>query len=224
MRAAFLISAIVLVGAGMAMAGLNPFQQQNEQRPTAPTEGESIVVAGGCFWCVEPLFEMLKGVKEVEVGYAGGHRPNVTYEQVMTGVTGHAEAVKVFFDPEVISADDLLRIFLLIHDPTTLNRQGPDSGPQYRSAIFFANDEEKARAQRIIAEIEKEKVWDRPIVTTLEPLKNYTRAEEYHQDYYKKFETASNLERMRMNVGYCRVVIAPKVTKFRERFKHLLKD
>lgn len=185
-------------------------------------EGESIVVGGGCFWCIEPLFEMVKGVQGVESAYAGGTRPNPTYAQVCSGTSGHAEAIKITYDPKVISGDDLLRIFFTIHDPTTLDRQGPDSGQQYRSVVFYSTVDEKARAERIIAEFEKEKVWKDPIVTTVEPLKNYTRAEEEHQDYYRKYEAANTVQKMGMNAGYCRIVIDPKVRKFREKFKHLL--
>lgn len=222
------IAAIGILAAGAAIGAALFSQGGNSE--TAPkvkekmVEGDSIVVAGGCFWCLEPQFEMLKGVQHVEVGYAGGARPNPTYEQVSTGATGHAEAVKVVFDSKVISADDLLRIFFTIHDPTTKDRQGPDSGPQYRSTVFFSSEDEKARAQRIIDEIAKEGLYPDPIVTTLEPLENYTVAEDYHQDYFKKYEEASDLKKMTMNAGYCRVVVEPKVRKFREKFRHLLKD
>lgn len=189
-----------------------------------PSGQATLVVAGGCFWCLESQFEMLKGVSKVESGYAGGHVANATYQQVGSGSTGHAEAVKIFFDPKQIGIIDLLHIFFTIHDPTTLNRQGPDTGTQYRSAIFFANDEEKALAEKVKAEIAREGIWPNPIVTTIEPLKNYSRAEEYHQDYYKKFEEGSVSEKMGMNTGYCTAVIEPKVTKFRQKYAHLLKD
>jgi peptide-methionine (S)-S-oxide reductase len=165
----------------------------------------------------------LKGVHHVESGYAGGDRPNPTYSEVCSGRTGHAEVVKVVFDPKLVSAEDLLRMFFVVHDPTTLNRQGPDSGTQYRSAIFFSSPAEKALAEKIKAEIEKEKIWPHPIVTTIEPLKNYTRAEEYHQDYFAKFEKASPAERATMNAGYCSAIIEPKVRKFREKYAAKLK-
>lgn len=184
----------------------------------SPAKSETLIVGGGCFWCLEVIFEELKGVDRVESGYAGGPRPNPTYEQVCTGTTGHAEVIKITFQPAVISKKDLLRIFFTIHDPTTLNRQGPDSGTQYRSAIFFTDAAEKQLAQDIIAEITKEAIWPNKIVTTVEPLLNYTRAEDYHQDYYAKFEKASEAERMKMNAGYCAVIIEPKVQKFREKF------
>ncbi|HEY0865966.1 MAG TPA: peptide-methionine (S)-S-oxide reductase MsrA [Fimbriimonas sp.] len=204
------------------MAALSP-EEQAAPQAAKPAGSEELVVAGGCFWCLEPLFERLKGVYAVEVGYAGGNSAKTTYEEVCTGLTGHAEALKLTYDPKVITADDLLRIFFTIHDPTTLNRQGPDEGPQYRSAVFYRTDEEKQRAQAIIDEITKERIWKGRIVTTLEPLKNYSRAEEYHQDYYEKFQKAGPLEKMGMNAGYCRVVIDPKVTKFRQKFSHLMK-
>lgn len=189
-----------------------------------PKGSESLVVAGGCFWCTESLFELVKGVYSVEAAYVGGSRPGVTYEQVCSGTTGHAEAIRIVFDPKVVDADDLLRLFFTVHDPTTKNQQGGDVGTQYRSAIFYSTPEEKARAERIIHEIDEKHLWPNPIVTTVEPIKNYTRAEEYHQNYYEKYERASPAERAKMNSGYCQAVIAPKVLKFREHFKRLLKD
>ncbi|MBI1333387.1 MAG: peptide-methionine (S)-S-oxide reductase MsrA [Armatimonadetes bacterium] len=186
-------------------------------------EGKQLVVAGGCFWCVEAQFEELKGVLDVESGYAGDFKGTVTYGDVCTGRTGAAEAVKITFDPKQVSEADLLRIFFVAHDPTTLNRQGPDSGTQYRSAIFYTSDEEKALGEKIIKEISAEKIYPNPIVTTLEPLKNYVRAEEYHQDYFKKYEAASEEERSHMNAGYCAFVVSPKVAKFREHYRDKLK-
>lgn len=183
-----------------------------------PNDAKTLVVGGGCFWCIEVIFEELKGVHDVESGYAGGSNPNVSYQDVCSGKTGHAEVIKISFDPKVISADDLLRLFFVVHDPTTLNRQGPDSGTQYRSVVFYANDEEKARAERIRAEIVAEKLYKDPIVTTIEPLKVYVKAEEYHQDYFVKYERATPAERATMNAGYCAAVIEPKVRKFREKY------
>jgi peptide-methionine (S)-S-oxide reductase len=196
-----------------------------DTRPSAPVpEGaQTLVVAGGCFWCVEAIFEDLKGVHSVESGYAGGSAENPTYQMVLTGSTGHAEAVKIVFDPKTVGADDLLRIFFTTHDPTTLNRQGNDVGTQYRSAVFFANEDEKALARRIIDEITAEKVFDRPIVTTLEPLTAFYPAEDYHQDYFEKFERATPEERAKMNAGYCSAVIAPKVAKFRAKYADRLR-
>jgi peptide-methionine (S)-S-oxide reductase len=193
------------------------------QTAAIPQSARSIVVGGGCFWCIEAMFDELKGVYASESGYAGGAKPNPTYAEVCSGTTGHAEVVKVFFDPAVVSAEDLLTLFFVIHDPTTLNRQGPDSGTQYRSVIFYSNDEENALAEKVVAAIEKEKIWKNPIVTTIEPLKNYTRAEEYHQNYFDKFEKADAATRATMNAGYCAAIIEPKVRKFREQFAAKLK-
>lgn len=184
---------------------------------------DSLVLAGGCFWCVEGVLEQLQGVDSVVSGYAGGKTKNPTYKEVCTGATGHAEAVKVTFDPTVISARDLLRIFFTVHDPTTLNRQGNDVGTQYRSAIFYRNEAEKALARDVMREVAAAKIWKDPIVTTLEPLTEFYVAEDYHQDYFAKFEKASAAERATMNAGYCQVVIAPKVLEFRKKFASRLK-
>jgi peptide-methionine (S)-S-oxide reductase len=200
----------------------SPYKKMEETQ-SPPPGARALVVAGGCFWCIEPLFDELQGVYWAESGYAGGAKPNPTYDEVCSGTTGHAEVVKIVFDPKQIAAEDILRYFFALHDPTTLNRQGPDRGTQYRSAIFFANDEEKALAEKIKAEIAASKLWENPIVTTIEPLRNYTRAEETHQDYYAKFEQAGPAERMRMNAGYCNAIIEPKVRKFREKFASKLK-
>ena len=228
----FLLAASVFVIALVASFG---FGRKAAVEPKLPTgdrvaaldknmETDAIVVAGGCFWCIEPLFEMVPGVTEVEVAYAGGKRSGVTYEQVSTASTGHAEAVKVTFDPARVSAKELLELFFTIHDPTTKDSQGPDFGPQYRSAVFYRNDEERALMQGVMDEVNKAKIWPKPVVTTLEPLVNYTRAEEYHQDYYKKFETASFTQKMGMNVSYCTAIIEPKVRKFKEKILKQLKE
>jgi methionine-S-sulfoxide reductase len=197
--------------------------QKEAKVPVKPEGSEELVVGGGCFWCLESLYEDLKGVHFVESGYAGGARRGVSYEEVCSGHTGHAEVVKIVYDPKKVSADDLLRLFFVTHDPTTLNRQGPDVGTQYRSAIFYANEAEKARAVKIRDEIARQKIWNAPLVTTIEPLKNYTRAEEYHQDYFAKYERASPAQRMTMNAGYCNAIIAPKVAEFRHKFADRLK-
>src|SRR3989454_4311106 len=143
-------------------------------------------LAGGCFWCLEAAFQQLKGVEKVESGYAGGHVANPSYEQVCTGTTGHAEVLQITFDPAIISFDDLLHVFFTIHDPTTLNRQGGDVGTQYRSAIFYHGPEQKAVAERVIAELQAEGVWDDPIVTEVKPLEIFYPAEEYHRNYYRR--------------------------------------
>ncbi len=184
---------------------------------------QTIVVAGGCFWCIEALYDDLKGVISAESGYAGGKTENPTYNEVCSGSTGHAEVVKITFDPAVASAKDLLKLFFVVHDPTTLNRQGPDSGTQYRSAVFYTTSAEKTLAEEVIAEIKKEKIWTDPIKTSIEPLGTYYRAEEYHQDYFAKYEKASDKERATMNAGYCSAIIDPKVRKFREKYKAKLK-
>lgn len=193
--------------------------------PTSERPGhETLVVGGGCFWCLEAMFDELQGVASAESGYAGGERAGVTYEEVCTGTTGHAEVVRIEFDPKVVSREDLLRLFFTLHDPTQLNRQGPDYGPQYRSVVFYASEEERRLAERVRQEIADAKIWPRPIVTTLEPLRNYTRAEDYHQDYFRKFESATPAQRMRMNAGYCAAVIEPKVREFRRKFEDRLKS
>ncbi len=175
---------------------------------------ETATLAGGCFWCLEAAFQELKGVERVQSGYAGGRVENPSYEDVCTGTTGHSEVVRVTFDPQVVTFDDLLHVFFTIHDPTTLNRQGADVGTQYRSAIFYHSAEQKATAERVIAELEAEKVWDDPIVTELKPLDVFYPAEEYHRDYFRR----------NPNQGYCRAVIAPKVAKLRKLFFDRLKQ
>ncbi len=175
---------------------------------------ETITLGGGCFWCLEPLFAELVGVKDAVVGYSGGHVEDPSYQQVCTGRTGHAEVVQVTFDPETISLEEILKIFLTTHDPTTLNRQGADVGPQYRSAIFYHDEEQRKTAQRVIEEIENAGIWGKPIVTEVAPFDEFYKAEEYHQEYYEKNPGA----------GYCRVVIAPKVAKFRKNYADQLKS
>ena len=210
-----------------ASCAMNSVPAASTQEQAAPQkakmEGKSLVVAGGCFWCVEAQFEELKGVLDVESAYVGGASTKVTYEDVCSGTTGHAEAVKITYDPKVVDEADLLRIFFVAHDPTTLNQQGPDHGTQYRSAIFYSSPEEKELGAKIIKEINDAHIYRTKVVTTLEPLKNYVRAEEYHQDYFKKYEMATPAERERMNAGYCSFVVSPKVQHFREKFRDKLK-
>ena len=169
---------------------------------------ETATLAGGCFWCLEAVFLELKGVEKVESGYSGGRVPNPSYELVCTGTTGHAEVLQITFDPAVISFHDLLEIFFVIHDPTTLNRQGADSGTQYRSAIFYHTPEQQAEAERVIAELEAAHLWDDPVVTEVVPFEQLYPAEEYHRDYFRR----------NPNQSYCRVVIAPKVAKVRKQY------
>lgn len=172
------------------------------------TGTEQATFGGGCFWCLEAAFELLRGVKTVVSGYTGGTTPRPNYEQVCTGRTGHAEVIQITYDPAVITFDDLLDVFFAIHDPTTLNRQGADAGTQYRSVIFphSATQEEQARAK--ITALDKEGAWSGPIVTTIEPLQEFFPAEAYHQGYYRD----------NPNQSYCRAVISPKVAKLRQKF------
>ena len=172
------------------------------------TPTEIATLAGGCFWCLDAVFVELKGIHTVKSGYTGGRRPNPTYEQVCTGTTGHAEVVQVTFDPSVVSYRDLLDVFFTIHDPTTLNRQGNDSGTQYRSAIYTHSAEQEQTARATIAEFTATKVWDDPIVTEVTPIDVFYAAEHYHDNYFAR------------NPGnpYCAVVIAPKVSKARKLF------
>jgi peptide-methionine (S)-S-oxide reductase len=177
------------------------------------THNEIATLGGGCFWCLEAVFQDLEGVKSVVSGYAGGNVADPTYEQVCTGATGHAEVVQITYDPKVSDYALLLDVFFSIHDPTTLNRQGADVGTQYRSVIFYHDEDQKLVAERKIREIEDEGIWDNPIVTQIEPLEEFFPAEEYHQNYFKKNPFA----------GYCRAVISPKVVKFRARYADKLK-
>jgi len=174
---------------------------------------EIATLAGGCFWCLEAVFDALRGVESVASGYSGGEVVNPTYEQVCAGRTGHAEVVQVTFDPQVISFRDLLDVFFTIHDPTTLDRQGADIGSQYRSAIFFHSPEQEQAAKEAIAKLTAATLWDDPIVTTVQAFVAFYPAEEYHRDYFER------------NPGqpYCRVVIAPKVAKTRQKFFDKLK-
>jgi peptide-methionine (S)-S-oxide reductase len=175
---------------------------------------ETITLGGGCFWCTEAVFEQLKGVTKVESGYSGGTVVSPSYEQVCSGETGHAEVSQITFDPKVISLRQILEVFFTVHDPTTMNRQGNDVGTQYRSVIFYRNDEQKAVAQTVIKEIEAEKIWHGKFVTELAPFKAFYKAEDYHQEYY----------RLHGEAPYCQVVIDPKVAKFRKKFQSLLKS
>lgn len=174
---------------------------------------ETATLGGGCFWCLEAVYDDLEGVKSVESGYAGGSVPNPSYKAVCTGNTGHAEVVQVTFDPTVISYRDLLRVFFTIHDPTTLNRQGADMGTQYRSVIFTHSAEQDRVAREVMAEVTAADVWPNPIVTQVAPLDHFYMAEAYHQEY-----VAHNPSQ-----GYCQVVIAPKVAKFRKQWGERLK-
>jgi peptide-methionine (S)-S-oxide reductase len=174
---------------------------------------EVATLAGGCFWCLEAVYDRLEGVQSVESGYMGGHLPEPTYQRVCDGDTGHAEVVQVTFDPARISFRDLLEVFFVIHDPTTLNRQGNDVGTQYRSAIFYHSPEQKAQAEAIIHELEQDKAFADPIVTQVAPAEHFFMAEGYHQEYYEN----------NPNQPYCQFVVAPKVAKFRQKFAQKMK-
>jgi len=170
---------------------------------------EVVTLGGGCFWCTEAVFNNIKGVLKVEPGYSGGRPENANYRRVLTGKTSHAEVVQVTFDSQVITFREILEIFFAIHDPTTLNRQGADVGPQYRSVVFYHNDEQKKIAEEIIKQLDRKKTWDKPIVTKVEPYETFYKAEKYHINYYER-----NREE-----PYCRLVIDPKIIKLMERFK-----
>jgi peptide-methionine (S)-S-oxide reductase len=174
---------------------------------------EKATLGGGCFWCLEAVFLELKGVAGVQSGYAGGAAENPTYKQVCSGTTGHAEVVQVTFAPSVVSFEDLLRIFFTIHDPTTKDRQGADVGTQYRSAIFYESEAQRRSAEKIMKEIAEERLYPGPIVTQIAPLDRFWPAEDYHADYFNR-----NPEQ-----GYCRIVIEPKVAKFRNKWREKLK-
>ena len=174
---------------------------------------EQATFAGGCFWCTEAIFEQVQGVKTVISGYTGGDVKNPGYREVTSGLTGHAEAIQVTFDPDSISYLELLEIFFKTHDPTTLNRQGADVGTQYRSAIFYHSQEQKDQAEKVLKELDFAGIWNDPIVTQVEPFSVFYEAEKYHQEYYKN----------NPNQGYCRVVIQPKLEKFQKVFKDKMK-
>ena len=188
----------------------------SDKKPqTKSSSGKEIAtIGGGCFWCMEAVYNELKGIHKVESGYSGGTTKNPTYDQVCTGKTSHAEVIQIIFDPRVISYNEILRIFFSMHDPTTPNRQGTDIGTQYRSVIFYHNNSQKEIAKQVIDDIEKPKIFNASIVTQLEPFKEFSRAEDYHQDYYKK----------NSNRPYCKLVITPKLSKIRKKyFKNLKK-
>ena len=180
---------------------------------SSENNSEVATLGGGCFWCLEAVFDELRGVESVVSGYAGGSAPNPTYRQVCEGATGHAEVVQVAFDPREVSFRELLEVFFTIHDPTTLNRQGGDVGTQYRSAVFYHTPEQEATAHEVIARLGAEGLWDAPVVTEVAPLQEFYPAEDYHQESF-----ARNADQ-----PYCRAVVAPKVAKFRKHFLDRLK-
>jgi peptide-methionine (S)-S-oxide reductase len=219
--AAAAVIAAALAG-GILMASPNPAAGQpaegpdaKESNPADQAEGElqTITFGSGCFWCTEAVFDALKGVKSAESGYSGGFVANPSYEQVCTGMTGHAEVVHVTYDPKVISFAELLEVFWQTHDPTTPNQQGPDHGTQYRSAIFFHTEDQRREAEHYLRKLDESGAFDAPIVTEITPFEAFFPAEDYHQEYYRDNPRA----------GYCRAVISPKMRKFRKAFKDLLK-
>jgi peptide-methionine (S)-S-oxide reductase len=189
-------------------------QNNNTNKKMTQSNFDTITLGGGCYWCVEAVYENLNGVKSVVSGFSGGKTINPTYEEVCSGTTGHAEVVQITFDKNITSLDEIFKVFFTVHDPTTLNRQGADRGTQYRSVIFYKNEEQKLAAQSIIAELKKAQVYENPIVTTIEPFTKFYKAEDYHQNYY-----ANN-----KNQPYCQMVIQPKLEKFEKVFAAKLKN
>jgi peptide-methionine (S)-S-oxide reductase len=181
--------------------------------PSSSATSEVATLAGGCFWCLEAVYDQMQGVLSVESGYLGGRGENPSYEAVCSGTTGHAEAVRITFDPTVTSYRELLEVFFVIHDPTTLNKQGNDVGTQYRSAIFYHSPEQEATAREIVAELERDKAFGRPVVTEIVPAETFYEAEAYHQEYFAR----------NPNQGYCSYVVAPKVAKFKKTFAAKMK-
>jgi peptide-methionine (S)-S-oxide reductase len=187
--------------------------KNEKNRPNYREIIEVVTLGGGCFWCIEAAFDEIIGILRVIPGYAGGEIISPTYEQVCTGTTGHAEVVQVSFYPHLISFREILEIFFTVHDPTTLNRQGADVGNQYRSVIFYHNEKQKEIAEKVIAEFGASKIWDNPIVTQVQPFKNFYKAEEYHQKYFARHP----------KLAYCRTVVAPKIGKLRKKYHEKLK-
>jgi len=190
---------------------LNGFAQDSKAKKVSNLE--TITLGGGCYWCVEAVYENLNGVKSVVSGFSGGKIANPTYEEVCTGTTGHAEVVQITYDKNVTDLNEIFKVFFTVHDPTTLNRQGADVGTQYRSVIFYKNAEQKKAAENIINELNNAKVYDSPIVTKVEPFTKFYKAEDYHQNYYSNNK----------NQPYCKMVIQPKIEKFEKVFKDKLK-
>lgn len=208
----FIFTLSVVVSA-CAQPGTVREKSQNIKKQTKNMNTETITLGNGCFWCTEAVFQQVKGVSKVTSGYSGGHVENPTYEQVCGKQTGHAEVLQIEFDPSEITVDELLEIFWQTHDPTTLNKQGNDEGPQYRSVIFYHNENQKARAEYFKKQLDESKAFPNPIVTAIEPFKNFYAAENYHQDYYNR----------NGNQPYCYFVIRPKLEKFEKAFKDKMK-
>ena len=186
---------------------------QEKIEPVSSKQLEVATLGGGCFWCTEAVFSLLKGVEKVESGYSGGKMENPTYEKVSNGTTGHVEVVQISFNPDVISFKEILEVFFSSHDPTTLSCQGNDIGTQYRSVIFYHDDQQKAIAEQVIKELTEAETWNMPIVTQIEPYKIFYKAEEYHQNYFKNHPERS----------YCSIIIAPKINKLKQHYLGKLK-
>lgn len=210
MRQAGIFLSLVFILTGMVVWAEN---NKRENQYTMNNNEELATFAGGCFWCTEAIFDQVKGVKSVTSGYSGGQVINPSYREVTRGTTGHAEAIQLTYDPEVIAYIELLEIFFKTHDPTTLNRQGADVGTQYRSAIFYHSEGQQKAAEEIIDALNKEGIWNNPIVTEVTEFSNFYPAEAYHQEYFEN----------NPNQGYCRIVIQPKVEKFKKVFEDKLK-
>lgn len=198
----------------LILAGLSMIAMVTQAEDGNDESLEQATFGAGCFWCVEAIYQRVNGVVAVESGYSGGDVENPTYQQVTSGRTGHAEVIRVTFDPEEISFEEMLEVFWHTHDPTTLNRQGADVGPQYRSVIFYHDEEQKRIAEESMEKTDRSGLWEDPIVTEISPLINYYKAENYHQNYFNN----------NPNAGYCSVVIAPKVQKFKRDFPHLWRE
>ena len=197
----------------MDPSNLNSTTPVSSAKEVKEPNNKVAVFGGGCFWCTEALFSQLKGVKKVVSGFSGGAIPNPSYKDVCTGLTGHAECTQITYDPEVISYPELLEVFWTTHDPTTLNRQGADVGTQYRSVIFYTDEQQRKQAIEYKERLEKEKIWDKPIVTEITKFDKFYSAEAYHQEYYEN----------NSNAAYCKIVITPKIEKFRKVFADKLK-
>lgn len=211
MKVLYLFLSILLLTFSVAIPAL---AQQTNSIMNKEQKMEEATFGAGCFWCVEAIFEEVKGVESVVAGYAGGEIPDPTYKEVSSGRTGHAEVTRITYDPSIVSFEQLLEVFWHTHNPTTKNRQGADVGPQYRSVIFYHDEEQKRIAEKSMQRTDQSGLWEDPIVTEIEPLKNYSRAENYHQNFYEN----------NPNNRYCSVVIAPKLKKFREEFSYMLKE
>jgi peptide-methionine (S)-S-oxide reductase len=213
----FITAIITMVCTASCAANKNEVMQETAIETTttgdASAPNDTATFGTGCFWCTEAIFQQLEGVQQVTSGYSGGFTENPSYKEVCSGTTGHAECLRVIYNPAVISYDELLEVFWQTHDPTTLNRQGADVGTQYRSVVFYHNDKQKMLAEKYKAALDKSGAWEKPIVTTLEPMKKFYSAEDYHQNYYNDNQ----------GQGYCQFVIRPKVEKFEKVFKSKLK-